>query len=143
MNDLISRDKYEIDEASEKREMEKQINISFILDRWMHNIENDKNIKIYFDICDYKSVAIYGMGVIGKHLMCQLEQADVRITYYIEKNIVYYNERRIPLDELKSITPLPDVIVITPIMDYKQIKRNLEKIVDIPIVSIEEVVLSV
>lgn len=144
MSELVFENRYyEIDTHIEKKEMEKQINFSFLLDVWMSNIENNKNVRVYFENKGYTNIAIYGMGILGKHLKRQLEDTYVNCLYYIDHDTIYYNDLEIKLDDIKSIGISLDVIVVTPIMEYKEIKKKLSKICDFNIASIEEVILSV
>lgn len=143
MNDfLIDKNLYCIDDVAEERNKEKFINFFYLLDYWMQAIEEGKEISLFFLKRDYNNIAIYGMGILGVHLKKQLEKNNYRVCYTIDKNIIEYNNVKYDLHRDMNCVPKVDVIVITPIMEYKQIKEELEKISDVPIISLEEVVLS-
>ena len=81
------------------------------------------------------------MASLGEHLKKQLEE-DILVLYSIDRNVITYNGKDYGLQENIEKLPKPDVIVVTPVMEYKEIKENLEKVVDTDIISLEEVVLS-
>ena len=139
--DAIDKDIVIIDEKKEKKTLEKYANYYFLLDFWLKNMEQGKKISSFFENRKYKSISIYGMASLGEHLKKQLEE-DILVLYSIDRNVVTYNGKDYGLQEDIEKLPKPDVIVVTPVMEYKEIKENLEKVVDTDIISLEEVVLS-
>ena len=110
-----------------------------LLDGWMTIIEEGKSMASYFERDGYSQIAIYGLGKIGNHFLREMEGSDIQILYAIDakgeqlnSNIPVY----IPDDEI----PEADVIVVTAIFDYDNIKANLKQRTDIQIVSIDEIV---
>ena len=139
--DAIDKDIVIIDEKKEKKTLEKCANYYFLLDFWLKNMEQGKKINSFFENRKYKSISIYGMASLGEHLKKQLEE-DILVLYSIDRNVITYNGKDYGLQEDIEKLPKPDVIVVTPVMEYKEIKENLEKVVDTDIISLEEVVLS-
>ena len=62
-----------IDEEAEKRELEKYANFTYLFDIWLKNMEKGKNVSSYFERNGYKKIVVYGMGMIGKHIVEQLK----------------------------------------------------------------------
>lgn len=92
---------------------------------WIKMIQNGREIKDYFNTHGLDSVAVYGMGEIGKCLIQELQKSGIEIAYIIDKN-----PHRIS-DEYASYTPeetLPEVqaIIVTPSYDFKEISQNLK-----------------
>ena len=83
------------------------------------------------------------MGDLGIRLAEDLEGGSVGVDYGIDRDIscsiARIEEVYTPEDEL----PDTDAIVVTPYAVFEEIKRNLEKKVNCPIISLEEVVWSV
>ena len=90
-----------------------------ILDKWMQIKNRNSGLKSYF--CDNKmqTVAIYGMGALGKRLIEQLKQDGIKVSYGIDKKKSEINIDGIPVYSPEDILPTVDVIVVTPIFFYE------------------------
>lgn len=138
----IDKDIYIVDEIAEEKNKEKFTSLYFLLDFWMQAMEEQKEIASFFIKNNYQNIAIYGMGAIGKHIKKQLENQNFHILYSINRNEIKYNNFNYNLFKDINKIPKADVIVVTPIMEYKEIKEKLEKITSSKVISIEEVILS-
>lgn len=130
-----------IDAKKEQNLLEKNTNYYVLLDFWLQALEQKKEVAAFFERRGYKNIAIYGMAGLGNHLQCQVENA-VNILYTIDRKMITYKEKQYSMTENISILPKPDVIVVTPIMEYMAIKEELSKLINTDIVSLEEVILS-
>ena len=130
-----------IDEEKEKRDLEKYVNYYYLMHFWMINIENGKSIEDFFEKRGYKSLAIYGMAALGNHLQEQLSK-ELQLVYSIDSGIITYQEKRLAMEDNISKIIKPDVIIVTPIMEYATIKKELLSLIDTDIISLEEVILS-
>ena len=139
--DIIDEKIVKIDEIKEKVLLEKYANYYFILDFWLRNLEQGIKVSTFFSDRHYSTVAIYGMASLGEHLKSQLEK-DISILYTIDRGMIDYNGKQYSMDEGIQRFPKPDVIVITPIMEYDNIKQQLLKYICTDIISLEEVILS-
>ena len=133
---------FEIDIEKEKNSYEKMLNLFYLMNFWMELMEDDEKISDFFVKRNYSNVAIYGMGYLGKHLKKQLEKEGMTVLYTVDKNKIDYKDNFFPLTSGISEIPKPDVIVITPVMEYKSIKKTLSDMISTSIISIEEVILS-
>ena len=97
----------------------------------------------YFEDMGYHHIAIYGMSDLANRLMEDLEGSSVHIDYGIDRDICCSNTRiediYFPEDEL----PGTDVIVVTPYSAMESIKAMLERKVDCPVISLEEIIWSI
>lgn len=110
-----------------------------IMNQWMIWTHMGRNLSEYFTAKGYRRIAIYGMGELGNRLYEELKDTDVEIAFAIDKRINdVHSEIRVV--EPDSIDTDIDVIVITPVFDYENIEEMLMEKVDIPIISLEEVV---
>lgn len=136
---LISGNALIAEIRQEKCLASKQFSFCELYDRWLEIRDEGQHLKKYFETEGYQSVAIYGMGQIGKRLYIELIQERVNVLYAIDR-------RRIRSEfEVECLSPdndLPDVdvIVVTAICDYHEIKRMLEKKITCPIVSLEDII---
>lgn len=124
---------------AEYQEKDKFRGYYMILEDWLAIREEGISLGEYFIDNHFNSIAIYGMGNLGKRLYDDLKDTDIIVEYGIDQHyggkfkdieIKGKNER------LKRV----DAIVVTPIFAFDSIKSELVKIADCPIVSLEEVI---
>lgn len=109
------------------------------LNKWMENLEKGKYIYDYLSKKEIKTVAIYGYGALGKHVLKELEDSKVKVKYLIDQ---HYN---IGKNSLKVVSPEEDLedvdaIVVTPIMEYENIESKLRNKTKAVILSLEAIV---
>lgn len=94
------------------------------LDCWLNCKEQNYNYAEYFIKNNIKTIAIYGMGKVGKHLKYELENAGLDIVYVIDEgeSIIYSKEIRY---NLRDKLPLVDLIIVTPIDEFEEIKSRI------------------
>lgn len=109
--------------------------------KWIDAIQRNKHIKDYFTKQGIETVAIYGMGELGKCLLQELEQADIKVKYIIDKK-QNCQIRNYPLYSPEDYLPEVSVIVVTPSYDYLEISEKLKKHVVAEIVSIDEILMN-
>lgn len=140
--DEISTSVFEIDEIIEKNNAEKYTNYYYLLHFWMKLLEQEKKVSSFFAERGYEKIAIYGRGPIGEHLNFQLGKEDYQVIYIVDNNNIFYMNKVYDFYSNINSMPIPDVIVVTPVMEYKEIVAKLKVYIDTNMVSIEEVVLS-
>ena len=109
-----------------------------ILNRWMYL----KNCNIPFSECALlkdKSVAVYGLGELGKRLIEQFALEDRKVEYAIDKQakLLFAD---FGLYTLEENLPDVDVVVVTAVADFEEIKQELSKKANSTIISLEEIV---
>lgn len=109
-----------------------------ITDIWLQIFEEKQSIKKYFEENNIETVAVYGIGKLGKHLVKQLQQNDIVVKYIVDNRVGFY--KGIDMFKLCDRLPEVDVIIVTPILEYKVIYQTLREKVDCEIVSIEDVI---
>lgn len=110
----------------------------YLLSRWLQLKEENINLSKYLMKYGYYRIAIYGLGVMGKHLMEELKQTEIKVIYGIDQDTLMSH----PDIEIKSVDadfPQVDAIVVTATFDYDAIWTKLKEKVDCPIVSLAEV----
>lgn len=125
----------------EMGDLNKYANYYTLLDFWMKNMEEGKNISEFFQSRSYKKIGIYGIAGVGCHLIDQLLKSDIKVLYTIDKMIVNIGGKR--LEECYENLPNIDVMVITPVYDYPIIKEDIKSYINADIISLEEVILSI
>ena len=87
----------------------------------------------------YKSIAIYGLGFIGESLFEELKDSEIDVRFIIEqRQEKAFNEATVVLPE--EYTGGVDLVIVTVTYAFEDIKRNLTKNADVPVVSIEDVI---
>lgn len=111
--------------------------------KWIKNKNLNKNIDIYFQENNIKSIAIYGIGEIAIRLYEELKYTDVDIKYFIDRKPESKNISSIPIicNDSLSIINRVDAIIVTPIYAFESIKADLESNGSvIQIISLNEIV---
>lgn len=110
-----------------------------MMDQWLILKQEGKSIADYLAAKGYRSIAVYGMAVYGRHVIRELRTTDITVVYGIDRNKIspYMGvEVRQPVGEL----PCVDAIVNTAIFDHASIQNMLAQITKIPVVSLEDVI---
>lgn len=100
--------------------------------------QQGKLLKNYFTENESYKIAIYGFADIGKLLYEELKNTEISIEYLIDRRADRISAEIpvvFPEEELKEV----DLIVVTSVFYYAEIKEMLSKKTSIPVVSIEEV----
>jgi len=104
--------------------------------RWMLLKEKEMSISKFFFDNQIHSVAVYGMGRIGRTLVQDLIKDNVNVKYGIDVN----NDRIsciIPVYGLKNTLPEVEMIVVT-VAAYEQVKQDLKGLTSAKIISFED-----
>ncbi|WP_051635387.1 glycoside hydrolase family 99-like domain-containing protein [Selenomonas sp. ND2010] len=107
-----------------------------VLDLWVGMLEKSDTPLTYLKKAGYDSVAVYGYGMLGKHLVFQLQKKGFDVKYVIDRQI----ERKadgIPLYTLQENLPKVDVVIVTVLYDYDNIASEIKKISDVDIIPID------
>ena len=118
---------------------QKNMKMFLLAKKWMYINKEGNTIERWLLKNEYHSVAIYGMSYIADILIEELKDSGIEICYGIDKNVTeMYSGIRVfkPSDRLANV----DVMVVTPISFFDEIKRDMETRVMCPIISIEDIV---
>lgn len=123
--------------------MEKRFEqFAYILNHWLLLRQRGKNLQLYFEDNQIQSIAIYGMGMLGERLYEELRDTPVRVAYAIDrmaKDKQYEGLHVFGLDETNY--PVVDAVIVTPVQEYWEIAQNMGKKLDVPFLSLEDVVM--
>lgn len=128
-----------------RKELENNRQIVYKNDKIIQNLDEfltikqaGKNISIYFENTGYKKVAIYGMGYLGKRLYDELKSLDIEVAYLVDKDAENINEE-VPVFKPDQKLPYADVLIVTPVFYFHAIENEMERQVNCPIISLEDV----
>lgn len=137
-----------------KKNMEKKLEIVYkradkfseyfkIFDRWFSLRTDGITLEKYFMDKRYKTIAIYGMGVMGNHLFEEIRTfTNVSVLYGIDRkgDTLYRDLRIYSMDE---DFPEVDAVIVTATFDYMEIENALKKKVSCPIISLSKMIFEV
>ncbi len=109
-----------------------------ILNKWLSMKQKGESLEEYFLDYGYKSVAIYGMGELGKRLYDELKDTNIKVLYAIDKNS---GGKYLDIDIKSPDEDLPevDVTVVTAVFAFDEILSELEDKLSSQIISLNEV----
>lgn len=118
----------------EQRRKSRLLQLTFL---WVDNLQKGKRIGDWLIGKGYGSVAVYGVGGVGRRVLAELSGTYVKVLYAIDKKPV---EAGIPVYSPNDDLPAVDCVIVTVVMEYKEIYRCLRARLECPIFSIEEIV---
>lgn len=126
-------------EISKTEEMaEKHLELFLLMNHWVKLKQQKRNIDEYFIKNGYRNIAIYGMSYAGETLLAELEESEVTVKYGIDKNAAQiYSE--IDVLTMEDILEDVDVVVVTAITFFDEIKEALGEKINCPIISLEDI----
>ena len=128
------------------REKEKKINkykqYYDTLNYWMETKTSGKEFMNYFQKNNVKNIVIYGMGELGSRLYEQLEGEDINIFYAIDRNPVSSYANLDVVGEARGEAEKVDLVIVTPIFDFDNIRDELQKYFSCEIISLEDIIYS-
>lgn len=127
------------EESEESKELRKYKNYFKVLERWLTLKEQGKRLASYIEGLGYKKVAIYGWGMLGKHLYEELKDSKIEISYAIDRIGGYASHLKVvtPQDKWDDV----DVIIVSATFDYKNIRQLIKTKLKADVISLEEIVM--
>ncbi|MDE6603094.1 MAG: hypothetical protein K2K90_13235 [Lachnospiraceae bacterium] len=110
--------------------------------QWVLIRQEQIQIADYFRGKGYKRVAVYGMGELGRLFLRELRDKDIEIPYVIDQNARSISVPGIKTIELKDVKQDVDVIVVSVVDKFETIKADIERNVDVPVISLDDVLFS-
>ena len=107
--------------------------------KWLRAEQRRQTIDLKLKERQISEVAIYGNGEMGKCLIKELENSNVKIKYLIDKNS-NSDESSYKCYHPKDLLPEVQAIIITPIYQYAEIAPTLKCCGNVQIISLEELI---
>lgn len=110
-----------------------------IFNSWLTLKEEGKRLDEYLKNKGYYQIAIYGIGMVGLHLVKELEGSSVSIKYGIDQrgNNIH---QVFPVYRREDELPEADAVIVSVTYEYGEIYQYLKDRLKCPIISLEEVV---
>lgn len=118
----------------QKKKFESFYNLT---ERWITIYEEGKSLESILVERNIKTIAVYGIGKLGKHVVTQLRGSKVKVVYAIDRAVKGYWQD-VEVMPLQGHIPDVDAIIVTAINDMDAIERKLKKYTNCAVVSLEE-----
>lgn len=96
------------------------------LDLWMECREEDRSVAAWLRAQGIANIAIYGLGMLGRHLLWELEKEGYPVCYSIDRQ-----QEGWPSDlkvySLDDELPAADAVIVTVMYDFNRIQTILSK----------------
>ncbi len=117
---------------------DKHMDLFLMMNQWVKVKQQGKSIGVYLEEKGFNRIAIYGMSFVGETLLDELKMSHIVVAYCIDKNAkdIYTDMRVITSDEPFDEV---DVIVVTAVTYFDEIKEILSDKVNCPVVSLEDI----
>lgn len=112
---------------------------SGLVEKWMNLRDERRSIADYLERSGVHKVAIYGIGMFGRHLTRELLGSDIEIACLIDKN-KSKESYGLPLYESGSQCPEVDLLIVTPFGFYEEIRQELKGSCSWPTCSLEYII---
>ena len=127
-----------VDNSDQSRLIDKYRSYWTLFDRWLYKLESGCKLDNYFKKNDIHNIAVYGVGMVGKHFINEVEDS-INIKYAIDRRNDNVNMKFPVLSDVSKEIEI-DAIVVTVSYDYYQIYKQLRKKTESKIILIDEVV---
>lgn len=117
---------------------EKDLQNMRLLEQWLFIKQDDKSIEDYLKKNGIKTIAIYGMDFVGERLYDELKKTSVEVKYAIDRRGSCLCEDVLVISPTEVIMPV-DAIIVAAVFYFDEIKENLVKRTNIPIISLENI----
>lgn len=108
-------------------------------DQWMSLREKGVCVSEYLKRYEVAHVAVYGYGMLARHLLTELENTDIAVDYLIDRS----NRKRSLAYEVKNLEdqlPRVDAVIITIVDEFDRIYNILKERMDCRFFSLYEIV---
>lgn len=105
------------------------------MNKMMYIMEQNISLAKYLKGLGFTRIAVYGYGIVGKHLVTLLQSEDIEVSYVIDNNPNVLS-KDINIYRLSKDMPYVDAIIVTPIDEYAAIRNSIKNIVDFYVISL-------
>ena len=111
----------------------------WLMNKWMYLRNIHESLIKSPIIQKKKKIAIYGLGHIGKRLIEELQNEEINIEFVIDQNApTYFADFNI--FTLNEEFPEADLIIVSVICDFDQVRKDLNGKTEAEIVSLETII---
>lgn len=139
VNSQLEKRKKALQPSEKNDELLKWKEFYRIFNQWLLLKQKGNGLDAYFTCRNYERIAVYGMKELGERLIDELKDTSILVVYGIDKNAKNL-KKNFPMYTMQDNLPEVDIIVVTAVHYYAEIKEELNSICSYPVVSLTEVV---
>lgn len=113
-----------------------------MLNQWLIIKDGGKSLEKYFIDNNYNTIAIYGMGEMGKRLCEELKNTGITIKYGIDESVIGYNGD-IEIVNLEDNLQEVDAVVVTAVFAFDEAKSKVSEHLQCPIIPLDDVIFEI
>lgn len=122
-----------------KSSARKNRGLFLLMDQWVSIKQDGKRLENYFIKNNFRKIAIYGMGNVGKRIVKELKDSEIEILYGIDRSAEsIYSE--IKLVTINQTLEKVDAVVITLVDDFEDVYDKLSEKLKCSIIAIEDII---
>lgn len=110
-----------------------------VLNLWMKKKKEHISVHGYLAGLGIRRIAVYGVGELGERLYEELENSDIEIAYGIDNN-TSRNYHQLPVRSLTQDLEEVQVIIVTPVADYEDIRSRIKQVTDCTVISLKDII---
>mgnify|MGYP002509499308 CR=1 FL=1 len=118
---------------------DKHLMLFLLMNEWVKVKQQNKSVEGSLAKQGYKRIGIYGMSYAGQRLCDELMDTTAKIVCCMDQKSggTYRGYEIIPVKECPDEV---EVVIVTPIFFYDEIRQQLERSISARIISLEEVI---
>lgn len=121
---------------------DKHLALFLMMNQWVKVKQEGKKLSEYFETNGYKKIAIYGMSYAGETLLDELRESEIEVVYGIDNRAdsIYLDLDIVTMEDTFEEV---DAVVVTAITYFEEIAEKIEKKLECPIISLEDILYEV
>ena len=110
-----------------------------LFDYWMLLKERGVCLSTYLLEKKFHTIAVYGLGSMGRHFLIDIQDTDIEVRYVMDQNR-YLRYKELEFKCMDDNLPPVDALIVTPTFYFDDIKEQLLTKISCPIISLEEII---
>lgn len=130
---------YETEIANLRKQVERYRSFWYLLNGLLTLQERDISIAEYLQKKGYPKVAIYGLGMVGKHLAAELEKSGYEISFGIDQSENQVSQFFHVITLQDNPPKKTDLIIVTVTYDFSHIKEQISRKYSCEVISLKTI----
>ena len=117
---------------------DKHLALFLMMNQWVKVKQEGENLSEYFETNGYEKIAIYGMSYAVETVLDELRESKIEVVYGIDNRAdsIYLDLDIVTMeDTLEEV----DAVVVTAITYFEEIAEKIEKKLECPVISLEDI----
>lgn len=138
-NNKIKKSQRNMENSKNNSEKANYLITAKCFDQWMSLREKGVSVSKYLKRYNIAHVAVYGYGMLARHLLFELDETDITVDYIIDKSS-RRSSLKYDVKNLEDDFPLVDAVIVTIVDEFDSIYKVLKKKINSRFFSLYEIV---